>query len=291
MKKETVYLSAYLNETKYGKPVFNKLKEELESRGYGVKIIEKHHNNNEWCRDYMPVKASDGSLIKFKYEPIYLTETKKWEKTIPDVDQILLDLKIDVDDSSDLKLDGGAIEIFRKTGIISNRVIMENQPLSEEKICNEIKDKLKLDTIIIIPIHPDDYTGHVDGAVRFVNEHKVIINYDKDVIEKAKTLHTYKRKLIEQFFYSLRMSLYNAGLEWGYLTYVEEENDADNFNLYMNFLKLSGHIFMPAYDTPTYDKEATEDLERFYPDKDIIPIPARALSKKGGMINCVTWQD
>ena len=295
INKETVYLSAYLRETDYGKPVFNQLVKELETAGYGVKIIVKHHNNNEWCRDYMPIKASDGSLVKFKYEPGYLMEAKKWRKTIPDTDKILLDMNIEVNDTCDLKLDGGAIEIHGRTGIISNRVIMENQPSSEKEICNKIKDKLKLDRIVIIPIHPDDFTGHVDGTVRFINEHKVIISYDKDVLKDAVNLHTYKRKLIEQFYYSLRMSLYNAGLEWEYLTYAEgvqedEKNQADNFNLYMNFLNLKDHIFMPSYNTDYYDEKAVKDLERFYPDKEIVPVLAKELSKQGGMINCVTWQ-
>lgn len=59
--KETIYLSAHLKATDYGKPVYEQLKEILESKGYKVIDIEKH-NKNEWCRDYMPVKGAKGGL-------------------------------------------------------------------------------------------------------------------------------------------------------------------------------------------------------------------------------------
>ncbi|HDY75749.1 MAG TPA: hypothetical protein ENH49_04420 [Candidatus Marinimicrobia bacterium] len=289
---ETIYISEYLAQTNHGKPVYDRIKEVLKKPRYNLQLIN-NYSNNEWCRDYMPLHASDGKLVKFKYEPIYLMETKKWKRTIPKVDDILSDLNIEVADTCDLKLDGGAIEIFGKTGIISNRVIIENQPMTEVEICDTIKNKLQLDRIIIIPIHPDDFTGHVDGAVRFINENTVLINYDKDVLDNAKLLHTYKRQLIEQFFYSLRMSLYNTGLKWEYLTYVEgkqkdEKDPKNNFNLYLNFLNLENLILMPSYGMDKYDDMAKADLERYY-SKEVVKINAKALSKKGGMINCVTW--
>ncbi len=285
--KETIYISAYLAQTDHGKPVYKRLKQVLKKPDYDLEII-KNYSDNEWCRDYMPIKASDGTLVKFKYAPIYLTETIKWQKTIPNVDKIITDMDIDVADSCDLKLDGGAIEIFGKTGIISNRVIIENQPRTEEEICNTIKDKLKLDRIIIIPIHPDDYTGHVDGAVRFIDENTVLINDDKEVLKDIKSLHTYKRQSVEQFFYSLRMSLYNAGLKWKYLTYVQGKPEKDDFNLYLNFLKLKNIILMPTYGMPAYDKEAKRQLNEYF-NKEVIMVEAKELSRKGGMINCVTW--
>jgi agmatine deiminase len=284
---EKVYISAYLNTTEYGKPVYKALETELAAHGYHYKIIFDH-SNNEWCRDYMPIKASDGSLVQFTYEPIYLRETKKWIKTIPNVKQIVQDLNLKVRQTSTLRLDGGAIEILGKIGIISNRVIMENHPRTEYQIAEELKTLLHLDKIVIIPIHPADFTGHVDGSVRFIDETTVLINEDKEVLENALKLPANQRKLIQQYFYSLRMSLYNAGLQWEYLTYEEGKPNKEDFNLYLNFLNLRYHIFMPSYGMKEVDDKAQQELESLY-KKEVIKVEAKELSKKGGMINCVTW--
>ena len=57
----TVYVSNYLRKTNRGKPVYNEFKK-LEAEGR-LTLKEIPDNKNEWCRDYMPVKAADGKLI------------------------------------------------------------------------------------------------------------------------------------------------------------------------------------------------------------------------------------
>ena len=56
--KEDIYISEYLKKTKYGLPVYIQLKEKLKANGYNIHEI-KSNNDNEWCRDYMPIKAVD----------------------------------------------------------------------------------------------------------------------------------------------------------------------------------------------------------------------------------------
>ena len=56
----------------------------------------------------------------------------------------------------------------------------------------------------------------------------------------------------------------------------------------MNFLKLDSCIIMPTFDDPENDKEAERVLQELY-GKRIITVEATELAKKGGLMNCITW--
>ena len=41
-----------------------------------------------WAVDYMPIQIDKDKFLQFVYNPDYLRDTKKWSKTISDVDSI-----------------------------------------------------------------------------------------------------------------------------------------------------------------------------------------------------------
>lgn len=287
MKKETIYISAHLKVTEFGKPVVAQIKEKLEPKDYTIIEIEKH-NNNDWCRDFMPVHGN-GNFVKFKYEPIYLTEAIKWKKTIPDVIQILRDLGIEGYSKSDLKLDGGAIEVFGNQAIVSDRVLRENSDkYSIQEIIKELKAKLALERLIVVPEYPDDFTGHVDGIVRFIDNNTVLINDESPDNEDEN--NRYKRKMHTNWYYSFQSVFGNLGIKSQVIpyTFYKDEKGKDCLGLYINFLKLDELIVMPEYQMPEDDK-AAEILQRLY-KRPVIRIDSRELAKQGGVINCVTWE-
>ena len=288
MTKETIYISANLVNTLFGKPVVTKLRDQLEPLGYKVLEIEKHHNN-DWCRDFMPVKAANGKLVKFTYEPIYLTEAIKWKKTIPNVTQILKHLGIEDYSESDLKLDGGAIDVFGSQAIVSDRVLRENiEKYSIQEILTKIKDELALERLIVVPEYPDDFTGHVDGIARFIDENTVLIN--AELPDDEYELNRYKRKMHMNWYYSFNSVFENMGMKTEPIpyTFYKDEKGKDCLGLYINFLKLDELIVMPEYQMPE-DNQAAKILERLY-KRPVIRIDSRELAKNGGIINCVTWE-
>src|SRR5687767_11280303 len=109
----TVYISEYLNKIKRGKPVFNELKKLAKEGKIDLKEIPL--NKNEWCRDYMPVRGSDGRYTLFRYMPSYHIGYPTYESTIPDQKEILRAINLTYEDASEIILDGGAIEIFGTT--------------------------------------------------------------------------------------------------------------------------------------------------------------------------------
>jgi len=286
--KEKVYVAAHLPFDKkgYAESVYKELKNTDE-----IDLEEiQNHNNYIWCRDYMPVKSSTGKLVQFTFAPPYMTESKKWKERIPNTNKIHADLSLDYV-KSNIILDGGAIEVCGRKAIVSDRVFRDNKNLKEKVIIDEIIKSLDLDQLIIIPQYPGDFTGHVDGLVRFVDQKRVVTN---DLDEELKVLkgdkNHYRKNLIENWVYAFKSALISAGLELEYLPFAvrKEENEIlKDDGIYTNFLLLEKLIIMPVYDNKS-DAIAAGKLEKFY-KRPVKKIYASHLANEGGMINCITW--
>jgi agmatine deiminase len=298
MKKHEVYISAYLphavnNNTKYGVEAYNALKaiNEIE-----IKEIE-NSSKNVWCRDYMPVKSASGEYVRFTYHPEYMRGIKKYENNFPDVEMILQKIGLEAT-PSEIALDGGAIEIFGKKGIVSDRVFRDNKNKTSAEIYSELKDLLALDQLIVIPQYPYDFTGHVDGLVRFIDENRVVVNdLNKELKQSEADENQYRKKLIENWVYAFQSALISAGLEINELPVSVKENGSPNSGegIYINFLLLPDLIIMPVYgdekekEVMKIDDAAMEKLAGLYDVRKVIKVNAKKLSQMGGMINCVTW--
>lgn len=58
---------------------------------------------------------------------------------------------------------------------------------------------------------------------------------------------------------------------------------------YANFLIINNAVLLPIYDVPQ-DEAAVAVLARIFPDREIVPIPCRALVAQHGSLHCVTMQ-
>lgn len=58
---------------------------------------------------------------------------------------------------------------------------------------------------------------------------------------------------------------------------------------YANFLIVNGAVLMPAYADPA-DDAAVAVLARAFPDREIVPVPCRALIWQNGSLHCLTMQ-
>lgn len=270
--KKIVYISDKL---KNAFPAFKRnLTHILENSGYTVKEIRE--TKDIWCRDYMPIKGADNHLVRFKYEPSYLNKYKKWRETITNVYEILQPGKWNYK-KSNIKLDGGSIEILNDQGIISDRVFRDNTNEDEITLLTTIKRLLGLKKLTIIPQHPKDFTGHVDGLVRFIDRKTVLIN---DLTKEGP----------EEWVLGFKMALYNAGYKMESLPYRAYSDKGDDARgIYMNFLKLPDLIVMSTFTYKNEDNKAAEKLAQVFPGREIKTIYSTDLAKKGGIINCVTW--
>ena len=288
--KQTVYISEHLSKAKnkglyYGKSVFNELQE---IEGIEIKPI-KNNSGNVWCRDYMPVKSASGKYVQFTYHPSYMGEMIKYKDNFPDSKKLHDKLKLECEESK-IILDGGAIEIFGTKAIVSDRVFRDNKNLSEIEILKVIKEILDLKQLIVIPQHPYDFTGHVDGLVRFIDENSVVVNDLEEELKCAENSKIpYRIKRIWKWIASVKSALEEAKLKMHELpvSYSENGSDSSGEGIYINFLLLEDLIIMPVYEKYE-DNIAADRLTKLY-GKKVITINATELAKQGGMINCVTW--
>lgn len=272
--KETnfVYYSNLLeekcpNEFKQLKHWFDKL---------GIRNDTLPNTKDLWVVDFMPLQICEDYFVQYKYDPDYL-KGKKEQATRTAPASIVEEVGI-VPNTVNIVLDGGNVVKCRNKAILTTKVFKENSSYPESHLITEIRSQLQVEQVIVIPQEPKDFAGHADSMVRFIDDNTVLIN-------KYPNNKTY-----QDFGYSFRWSLRNAGLDYVELPYTswqnEDENDATG--CYINFLEVGKTIFYPVFAQHA-DQLALIQLRHAFKDREIINIDCRELAKRGGVLNCATW--
>lgn len=252
-----------------------------------IAILEKHYikhkfikgTNDIWCRDYMPIQTEAGKFIQFRYEPSYLKGNKELEASRSDVHKVCELNNIDAQ-FSDINLDGGNVLICDGRAIISDRIFDENPNYDKNVLLKELSVLLDCEIIIIPSLRSkeEDFTGHSDGMVRFVNRDTILGNrmageyqyWQKDM---KKVLDTYNLTYID----------------FPCLTDIKDPNHPDSaVGVYVNYLELNNLIVLPVFNRAE-DKEAVETLHKVFPNKQIETINYNDVAQYGGLLNCTTW--
>jgi agmatine deiminase len=228
-----------------------------------------------WAVDYMPIQVSENRFVRFTYKPDYLVSTKKWSRTISDVDSIYEAIGIQTI-KSDIIVDGGNISRWNNKVLMTTKVFTENNSIPELKLIEQLKNLLEIDDIFFVPVEKGDWLGHVDGMARFIADDMVLINdfskaEQKDYIDFLGALH-------------------NSGLKWKTFPFNPYDNEDfdDASGLYLNYLELENHFVLPIFGKET-DKIAIEKTKGIFPDKQIIVVNSNGPAKHTGIVNCLTW--
>lgn len=233
------------------------------------------NTKDSWAVDFMPIQVSIQKFVRFTYKPDYLVSTKKWSKTISNVDEICENIGIKTI-KSDIILDGGNISKWDDKVLMTNKVFIENSNIPELELIERFKDLLETDEIFFVPVEKGDWLGHVDGMARFVNQSTVLINDTR-------------REKIEDYIDFL-MALRNAGLNWIEFPFNIYENESvdDAAGLYLNYLEMEKLVVLPVFDFDS-DDLAIEAANKIFKGRKIITIKSNEPAKDTGIINCLTW--
>jgi agmatine deiminase len=226
-----------------------------------------------WAVDYMPVQVSATEYVQFRYYPDYL-RTKKWERTITDTTQVCNSLGLSPM-RSNIIVDGGNVVRSADTVIMCDKVFRENPDVPERILIKQLQELLGVDRMVFIPQDRYDFTGHADGIVRFLDADTVLINSDTGDDPHFNT--------------ALRMSLHNAGLNYIEVPYVPDNTSNDSaIGLYLNYLQMENVIMLPVFGMKE-DEEAVRQFETLFPRSTIIPLMCNDIARKGGVLNCISW--
>ena len=251
------------------------LKRILGRKGIEYRLL--FYTKDIWCRDYMPVQVSKGRFVQFKYDPKYL-HTKKYISTITDAADACKEKRIKPE-LSDIKLDGGNIVKSINKVVMTERIFVENPRFLRKKLLSKLKTLLKVRQVIVIPECPGDPFGHADGMIRFVDgikdEETVLVNDFSGESPK--------------FFSKFYRALSNQGLFPVPLPYTAYRNKGDDAEgIYINYLQVGKFVIYPTYGLKE-DVLAHKVFTRYFGADNAMPIRANSIAKKGGILNCVTW--
>lgn len=250
---------------------------------YNIKYIGIPHTKDVWCRDYMPVAGADGRLVQFVYYPRYLRDryyaklitTPTCYRTLPFAAEV---------QESVIILDGGAIEIFGSTGIVTERVFEDNYWYCRKELVQKLKETLELSTLVVIPVEPGDVTGHADGVLRFVNEKCVIMNDYSSLGENARL---YGQIVVE------RLRAYGIH-DIGLMPYSPTFRDGpggfpEAIGCYINFLRVDNLLILPKFGIPA-DDAAINRCKEIFSGYAVETVDCKELARAGGVLNCISWE-
>lgn len=266
-----LYLSNLL-EKEY--PLFyTNFKKELDRHG----IITEYLLNTKdvWCVDFMPVQIGITDFLQFNFFPTYL-RPKKYANKISDPSTICNQLNLSPK-STDIIADGGNIVKTHNKVIMTTRVVTENPQYNFKQLTNKLTELLEVERLILIPEQPNDFTGHADGMIRFLDNNTVIIN-------------DYQKEPKKDFVLQLKTALHNAGLNIVEIptSMYDNDNHLDATGDYINYLHMKDIIFLPVFNRPE-DEKVIRQFESLFNGTKIVPVESNDLAKDGGVINCITW--
>jgi agmatine deiminase len=225
-----------------------------------------------WAVDYMPIQITTNEFIQFIYKPDYLNE---YQDKISKVDSICKAINVKPY-KIELIVDGGNVVRCLDKVIMCDKVFHENKKIPEKDLIKKLKELFKVDKLFFVPWDTDDFTGHADGMVRFIDSDTVLINdYSKEKPEFQK---------------SFRMSLYNAGLNWKELPYNPPYDPTyiSARGLYLNYLQMKQAVIMPTFKSK-FDDKAYKILKEVFRGQAIETVDSNEIAREGGVLNCITW--
>ena len=244
-----------------------------------------------WARDFVPqyVKVAGGKKAHFVRFRDHRAEAVKV------TDKLFRSTGISLIVSNITFQFGNMLMGPDNTLYTTERVLRANPGVSKQTIIDELKSKLNVDKVIVLPELPEESTGHIDMFAKFVSPDTVVVA-DSANAKKKKMLDLVASKF-NQFGYKVfRVKNAEAGEEASVMSYA-------------NATILNNTIIIPKYsvekpeagglspnDNRIYaarDNEAVklyENLGRtlYGNGFKIVQVPTGEIIQSGGSVHCLT---
>ncbi len=192
----------------------------------------------------------------------------------------------------DFVLEGGSIESDGQGTLLTTAecLLSDNRNnLSEEDIEVRLKEYFGLKKVLWLNhgyLAGDDTDSHVDTLARLCDKSTIAyVKCDDPEDEHYVELKKMKKEL-RQFQNSEGRYYRLIPLPMADAVYEDGERLPAT---YANFLIINGAVLMPTYNSPK-DEIAKAQLQRAFPDREIVGINCLALIKQHGSLHCVTMQ-
>ena len=229
-----------------------------------------------WCRDFMPIQVEEDRFVFFKYTPDYLqdpyylrlqTDTEKVFHADTNRLEHLLQHAIKID----LVLDGGNVVKCGDTVVMTEKVFFENKDKTHAEVEGILKYAFQ-SNILFLPWDRKETFGHSDGIVHYASDGRILLtNYD----DFSPYYYNRFRKALEKHFEVIP------------LKYETKRQHARSW-AYINFLQVGKSVLVPQLGLEE-DEQALKQIGNAQPDCEVIGIPALEAVRRGGALNCISW--
>lgn len=193
----------------------------------------------------------------------------------------------------DFILEGGSIESDGKGTILTTAecLLSDNRNhLSEDDVNEELKEFFGAKQVLWLEsgyLAGDDTDSHVDTLARLCPDDTIAyVKCEDETDEHYDALYEMEQEL--QAFKTLEGKPFRLIA----LPMADAAYDEDGERIpatYANFLIINGAVLVPTYNTAK-DQLALDQIQKAFPDHEIIGIDCQALIKQHGSLHCVTMQ-
>ena len=229
-----------------------------------------------WCRDFMPIQIEEDRFVFYKYTPDYL-QTPYYRRLQTNPDKVFQAPQNRLEQVTrnaitiDLVIDGGNVVKCGDTIVMTEKVFVENKDKTRTEVERILKDAFCCD-ILFLPWDRKETFGHSDGIVHYAGDGKILLtNYDDSSLYYFRRF----RKVLEKQF------------EVVPLKYATKRRHAHSW-AYINFLQIGRLILVPQLGLEE-DEQALEQIANALSDFEVIGIPALEAVRRGGGLNCISW--
>lgn len=252
-----------------------------------------------WCRDYMPIQIEKEKFVFYKYAPDYLQDKKGLTlQSDPEfVFQLesnellrLLPLSMTKEVSFDglrpipiirpvfhrveldLVLDGGNVVKCGDKIVMTDKVFVENKDKTHAEVQRKFEEAFQCEVVFIPWDEKGEPYGHSDGIIHYLGDNRVLMtNYD----DFDKDFACEYLRILEKHF------------EVTTLKYNVKRKHERSWS-YINYLQIGTLVLVPQLGIPE-DKLALEQISVAMPDCEVVGIPALEAVRRGGALNCISW--
>ena len=229
-----------------------------------------------WCRDFMPIQIDEDRFVCYKYTPNYLQSPYyRSLQTNPEkvfqAPQNRLEQVTQNAITIELVIDGGNVVKCGDTVVMTEKVFVENKDKTRTEVEKILKDAFQ-SNILFLPWDRKETFGHSDGIVHYAGDGKILLtNYDDSSIYYYRRF----RKALEKHFEVIP------------LKYAIKRRHARSW-AYINFLQI-GKLVLVLQLGLEEDGLALEQIANALSDFEVIGIPALEAVRRGGGLNCISW--
>ena len=251
-----------------------------------------------WCRDFMPIQIEKDRFVFYRYTPDYLQDkTGLTLQTNPELvfqeesNELLRLLPMSMEEEIrfdglrpisishplfhrielELVMDGGNVVKCGDKVVMTDKVFVENNDKSPQEVQRQIEEAFQCE-VVFLPWDRNEKYGHSDGIIHCLGDNRVLMtnyaDFDKGIADEY-------LRILEKYF-DVTILKYNVKRKhmrsWSYI----------------NFLQIGTLVLVPQLGIPE-DDQALEQISSALPDCEIVGIPALEAVRRGGALNCISW--